>query len=41
MSFCATYYALNQLLKNVEEVALLVLKEAAEKTAAELELEID
>ena len=41
MSFGATYYALSQLLKNVEEVALLVLKEAAEKTAAELELEID
>ena len=41
MSFGTTYYVLSQLLKNVEEVALLVLKEAAEKTAAELELEID
>ena len=35
MSFGTTFYALTQLLKNVEEVALLVLKEAAEKTAAE------
>ena len=43
MSFGATYYALTQLLKNVEEVALLVRKEAAENTSAEvhLELEID
>ena len=41
MSFGATYYAPSQLLKNVEEVALLFLKEAAEKTAAELELKVD
>ena len=41
MSFGATYYALNQLLKNVEEAAILVLKETAVKTAAELESEID
>ena len=39
MSYGATYYALTQLLKNVEEAALLVLKEAAEKTAAKLESE--
>ena len=38
MSFGATYYALSNLLTNVEEAAKLVLKEAAEKTAAELEL---
>ena len=39
MSYGSTYYALTQLLKNVEEVALLVLKEAAEKIAAKLESE--
>ena len=38
VSFGATYYALSNLLTNVEEAAKLVLKEAAEKTAAELEL---
>jgi len=41
MSFGATYYALSNLLTNVEEAAKLVLKEAAEKTAADLELEVD
>ena len=41
MSFGATYYALSNLLTNVEEAAKLVLQEAAEKTAADLELEVD
>ena len=41
MSFGATYYALSTLLTNVEEAAKLALREAAEKTAADLELEID
>ena len=41
MSFGATYCALRRLLTNVEEAAKLVLKEAAEKTAADLEKEID
>jgi len=41
MSSGATYYALSKLLTNVEETAKLVLKEAAEKTAADLDLEID
>ena len=41
MSFGATYYALTQLLKNVEEVALLVRREAAENTSAELHLELE
>ena len=40
MSFAATYFALSQLLKNVEEVALLILKEAPKKTAAKLKSEI-
>ena len=41
MSFGATYYALNRLLTNVEEAAKLVLKEAAEKSAADLEAQVD
>lgn len=41
MSFGATYYALYRLLGTVEEAALCVLREAAEKTAADFELEID
>ena len=41
MSFGATYYALSNLLTNVEEAAKLVLQEAAEKTAADMELEVD
>ena len=41
MSFFTTYYGLSKLLTNVEEAAKLVLKEAAEKTAADLELEVD
>ena len=41
MSFGATHYALSKLLTSVEEAAKLVLKEAAEKTAADLEQEID
>ncbi|XP_068696113.1 interferon-inducible GTPase 5-like [Montipora foliosa] len=41
MSFAATYYALYRLLGTVEEAALCVLREAAEKTAADFELEVD
>ena len=41
MSFGATYHALSKLLGAVEEAALLVIKEAAEKTAADLESQID
>jgi len=41
MSFGATYHALSSLLTSVEEAAKLVLKEAAEKTAADLEAEVD
>lgn len=41
MSFGATYFALSKLLTNVEEAAKLVLKEAAAKIAADLELEQD
>jgi len=41
LSFAATYYALSNLLTNVEEAAKLVVKEAAEKTAADLEQEVD
>ena len=39
MSFVAMYFALSKLLTNVEEAAKLVLKEAAAKTTADLELE--
>ena len=38
MSFGATYFALSKFLTNVEETAKLVLKEAAAKIAADLEL---
>ena len=38
MSFGATYFALIKLLTNVEETAKLVLKKAAAKIAADLEL---
>ena len=41
VSFVATYYALSNLLTNVEEAAKLVLQDAAEKTAADLDLKID
>ena len=41
MSFTATYYALSKILPDVEEAAKLVLKEAAQKTAADLENEVD
>lgn len=41
MSFGATYYALSNLLTNVEDAAKSVLQEAAEKTAADLEMEVD
>ncbi|XP_068701925.1 interferon-inducible GTPase 5-like [Montipora foliosa] len=41
MSFGATYYALCRLLGAVEQAALCVLREAAEKTAADFELDID
>ena len=41
MSYGATYYALNTLLETVEDAALSVIREAAEKTAAELESQID
>ena len=39
MSFGATYYALYKLLGAVEDAALSVLKEAHEKTSAELEID--
>ena len=38
MSFGATYFALSKFLKNVEETAKLVLKEAAAKVALDLKL---
>ena len=41
MSFTTTYYALSKILPDVEEAAKLVLKEAAQKTAADLENEVD
>ena len=41
MSFCATYRALSTLLTDVEDAAKLVLKEAVEKKAADLEQESD
>ncbi|XP_068723145.1 interferon-inducible GTPase 1-like [Montipora capricornis] len=41
MSYGATCYALHTLLKTVEDAALSVIREAAEKTAAELESQID
>ena len=41
MSFGATYYALSRLLTDVEEAAKLLLKEAADKTAADLEQDAD
>ena len=41
MSFSTTYYALSQLLKDVEKTAKVVLQEAAKKTAADLENEVD
>lgn len=41
MSYGATFYALHTLLKTVEDAALSVIREAAEKTAAELESQID
>ena len=39
MSFGATYYALYKLLGSVEDAALSVLREAHEKTSAELEID--
>ncbi|XP_029207128.2 interferon-inducible GTPase 1-like [Acropora millepora] len=39
MSFGATYYALYRLLGSVEDAALSVLREAHEKTAADLEID--
>ncbi|XP_029188149.2 interferon-inducible GTPase 5-like isoform X1 [Acropora millepora] len=39
MSFGATYYALHKLLGAVEDAALSVLREAHEKTSAELEID--
>lgn len=41
MSFTTTYYTLRKILSDVEEAAKLVLKEAAKKTAADLENEVD
>ena len=41
MSFGATYYALHKLLEAVKDVALLVIKEATDKAASELDSEID
>ena len=39
MSFATTYYCLKQCLEKVEESALLVLKEAAEKSAEDLDID--
>ena len=41
MSFSTTYYALSKLLTDVEKTAKVVLQEAAKKTAADLENEVD
>ena len=41
MSFGATYYALHKLLEAVKDVALLVIKEATDKAASELDSKID
>ena len=41
MSFGATYYALHKLLEAVKDVALLVIKEATDKAASELDSKMD
>ena len=41
MSFTTTYLALKKLLKHVEEVAKIVMREAIKKAMAEIEAEID
>ena len=41
MSFCTTYYVLHRLLKVVKDVAFSVIREAADRAAAELESESD